>query len=239
MNGPTPVARLPEALAAPVARLALRQQNLQSLLPVLLHDVNGSLNGLTLSTELLARLLPATREPPADTAASAANLLQRTRSELGRLKTVLRAMELRLAPGGGPGTTPSPRTPFDAALQDVQSVLMPAVRRNQLEWHLAAPAGESVVVALRPEDSFDLLAALAIIAIEGAPARSVLELTTIREGDRVLLAIGHAGSPQASFALELHRELLRVAATHAGGSVDWQQSARGAVARLALPCAIG
>ena len=165
--------------------------------------------------------------------------LTRIGFELGRLKTVLRAMELRLAPGGGPGTTPSPRTPFDAALQDVQSVLMPAVRRNQLEWHLAAPAGESVVVALRPEDSFDLLAALAIIAIEGAPARSVLELTTIREGDRVLLAIGHAGSPQASFALELPRELLRVAATHAGGSVDWQQSARGAVARLALPCAIG
>ncbi|MCP5360964.1 MAG: hypothetical protein H7A14_09620, partial [Sinobacteraceae bacterium] len=41
-----------------VARLALRQQNQRTLLPALLHEVNGSLNGLTLSTELLARVLP-------------------------------------------------------------------------------------------------------------------------------------------------------------------------------------
>lgn len=238
MTGTTSVARLPEALAGPVARLALRQQNLHSLLPVLLHDVNGSLNGLALSTELLARLLPTTRES-ADAVANSANLLQRTRNELGRLKTALRSMELRLAPGRGTGAPPPPRTPFDAALQDVQSVLMPAVRRNQLEWRLAAPAGESVVVALRPEDSFDLLAGLAIIVIDGAPARSVLELTAVRDGDRALLVIGHAGIPQAGFALELHRELLRVAVTHAGGIVDWQQSVQGAVARLALPCASG
>ena len=45
-----------DVLSGAVSRLALRQQNLNVLMPVLMHDVNGSLNGLALSTELLSRL---------------------------------------------------------------------------------------------------------------------------------------------------------------------------------------
>lgn len=237
MNDSTPPARLPEALTGPVARLALRQQNLRCLFPVLLHDVNGALNGLALSSELLARLLPAVAGS-ADAASNAGNLLQRTRAELGRLKDALRSMESRLAPVSAPGSA-APRTAVGAALQDLQTLLMPAVRRSQLEWQAPAAAGDSVAVAVRPEDSFDLLVGLAIIAIESAPVRSALELTTALDGECVLVGVGHTGGPpQASFALELHRELLRAAVAYVGGSVEWQQSARSLMGRMRLPRAV-
>ncbi|MCP5327923.1 MAG: hypothetical protein R3E75_03575 [Steroidobacteraceae bacterium] len=228
--------RLAAALAAPVARLALRQQNQRALLPALLHEVNGSLNGLTLSTELLARVPP--RPGAADAAAQPADLLQRTRTELSRLKTILRSMERHLAPAesalGG-----LPRTPFDAVMQEVQAVLMPAVRRNQLAWQPAvAPTGAAVAVARGAEETFDLLAGFAIIAIEAAPAGSTLEPTTGCDGERVLFGIRHAGTARTGFGLELHRELLRAAVAEGGSGVDWWQLEDGCVARLALRRAV-
>lgn len=228
--------RLSAALAAPAARLALRQQNLRTLLPALLHEVNGSLNGLTLSTELLARVLP--RPGAATAAVQPADLLQRTRAELGRLKTTLRSMGQHLAPAElASGSLP--RTPFDAVMQEVQAVLMPAVRRNQLAWQPAvAPTGAAVAVARGPEETFDLLAGFAIIAIEAAPVGSTLESTTGCDGERVLFGIRHAGTARTGFGLELHRELLRAAVAEGGGGVDWRQLQDGCVARLALRRAV-
>jgi hypothetical protein len=220
-----------DAVAGTVSRLALRQQNLAVLMPVLLHDVNGSLNGLALSTELLSRL----QQRDANDAESAATLLLRTKNELSRLKSALKALEQRAAPGGLAGQAPAPRqAPLMATLQEVQAVLLPAIRRGQHELRPAQDAAE-VPIASRPEDLFDLLAGLAIIAIDGAPPCAALEVAVEAGGDEALVTIGHAGPSRAGIALEMHRELLRNAAAHAGGAVEWQQSGAGTRARLQLP----
>jgi hypothetical protein len=227
--------RLPEVLTGPVARLALRQQNLRALLPVLLHDVNGSLNGLALASELLSRLLPAAA-PGGDGAASAASLLQRSRNELGRLKQALKGLENRVSPGIA--GMPSPRRAACAAiLRDVDAVMLPAVRRGQLEWRLTLEVGDDLQVELRPDEAFDLVAGFAIVAIESAPPRSVLELAARRDGTRLVLALEHGGVAQPTMAGELHRELLRLVASLAGGNAEWQQSAAVSRARLSLPIA--
>lgn len=225
---------LPVALVGAAARLALRQQNLRVLVPVLLHEVNGSLNGLALSTELLSRVLPA-RESD-DAAANAASLLQRSRNELGRLKQALKGLELRLLPGTE-GLPAPRRTPFAKALEDVQSLLMPAVRRGQLEWRLAPEVAAKAAMALRPEDGFDLLAGFAIVAIDAAAPRSVLELVARLDGPELAIEMVCTGATQATLTVELHRELLRVVVAGVGGRVEWQQSGRGSRARMVLPAA--
>jgi hypothetical protein len=223
-------AGLPDVVAGTASRLALRQQNLAALVPALLHDVNGSLNGLALSTELLSRL----QQREVADAASAASLLLRTKNELGRLKVALKALENRVAPGGLSGQAPARQAPLVATFHEVQGVLLPAIRRGQHELRLEVPPGELAIVS-RPEDLFDLLAGLAIIAIEGAPPGAALHVAFDSTSAEAVLALEHAGEARASMALELHRELLRHAVGHAGGTVDWHQSAAGARARLRLP----
>lgn len=223
-------ASLPEVVAGTASRLALRQQNLAVLVPVLLHDVNGSLNGLALSTELLSRL----QQREVADAASAASLLLRTKNELGRLKVALKALENRVAPGGLSGQVPVRQAPMVATFQEVQSVLLPAIRRGQHEIRLDARSAEVPIVS-RPEDLFDLLAGLAIIAIEGAPPGAELHVEFETTGTEGLVTIEHAGPARAGMALELHRELLRHATAHAGGGVEWHQSGAGTRARMKLP----
>lgn len=226
---PSTTASLSEAVAGTAARLALRQQNLAALVPVLLHDVNGSLNGLALSTELLSRL----QQREAHDAASATNLLLRTKNELSRLQAALKVLENRVAPGGLVGQALARRAPLVATLQEVQSVLLPAIRRGQHEVRLVAPAAE-IPIASRPEDLFDLLAGLAIITIEGAPARAMLDVTVESTGGEAVVRIEHPGQARAGMALEMHRELLRAAAAHAGATVEWQQSGAASRAQLRL-----
>ncbi|MCU0759935.1 MAG: hypothetical protein MUF07_12170 [Steroidobacteraceae bacterium] len=231
--------RLPDALTGPVARLALRQQNLRVLLPVLLHDVNGSLNGLALASELLSRLMSAGLAAAAsagDGGAGAASLLQRSRNELGRLKESLKALENRVLPGG-PGVPVPRRTALAATLREVESVTMPAVRRAQLEWQLAPPIDAEPCVGLRPDEAFDLVAGFAIVAIESAPARSQLGLAARCEGLHWVLSLEHPGVAQSTIGGELHRELLRLVAALAGGGAEWQQFPGGSRARLVLPVA--
>jgi hypothetical protein len=219
-----------EVVTRTASRLALRQQNLTVLVPVLLHDVNGSLNGLALSTELLSRLQ---QREPAD-AASAASLLLRTKNELGRLKVALKTLENRVGPGGLSGQAPAREAPLLATLEEVQAVLLPAIRRGQHELHPAVHSAE-IAIASRPEDLFDLLAALCIIAIEGAPPRAALDIAVESSGGEALVTVEHPGQARAGIALEMHRELLRTATAHAGGSVEWHQSGAGSRARMRLP----
>jgi hypothetical protein len=221
--------QLPDALAGAASRLALRQQNLAVLMPVLLHDVNGSLNGLALSTELLSRLQQRDAADPA----SAASLLLRTKNELGRLKVALKALENRVAPGLA-GQAPAREAPLVATLLEVQGVLLPAIRRGQHELRYPVDPAE-VAIGSRPEDLFDLLAGLAIVMIEGAPTRTALDVTIESSGDEVTVSVGHAGPARAGIALETHRELLRNAAMHARGALEWHQSGAGSRARLRLP----
>ncbi len=223
---------LHEVVAGAASRLALRQQNLAVLVPVLLHDVNGSLNGIALSTELLSRLQ---QRDPAD-AASAADLLLRTKNELGRLKLALKTLENRVAPGAVSGQPAARQAPLLATLEEARAVLLPAIRRGQHELRLASRSAE-LAIASRPDDLFDLLAALCIITIEGAPARATLELAVDSAEQQAILTAGHAGRARAGIGLELHRELLRNAVAHAGGSVDWQQAGAGSLARMRLPLA--
>ena len=221
-----------ELVAGTTCRLALRQQNLAVLVPVLLHDVNGSLNGLALSTELLSRL----QQREVNDAASAASLLLRTKNELGRLKLALKVLENRVAPGGLTGQAPARQAPLVATLHEVQAVLLPAIRRGQHEWQGAELPGE-IPIASRPEDLFDLVAGLAILSIEGAPPRAAVHVVVETAGGEALLTIGHAGQARAGMALEMHRELLRSASAHAGGAVEWQQSGAESRARMRLPLA--
>lgn len=223
-------ASLPEVVAGTASRLARRQQNLVALVPVLLHDVNGSLNGLALSTELLSRL----QQREVADAASAATLLLRTRNELGRLKVALKALENRVASGGVTGQAPVRQAPLVATFQEVQAVLLPAIRRGQHELRLEVRPGDTPVVS-RPEDLFDLLAGLAIITIEGAPPGAELRAVFESSGTEAVVTIEHAGQARAGMTLELHRELLRHATGHSGGAVEWQQSGAGARARMKLP----
>lgn len=221
---------LHQVVAGAASRLALRQQNLALLVPVLLHDVNGSLNGIALSTELLSRLQ---QRDPAD-AASAAALLLRTKNELGRLKLALKTLENRVAPGGVSGQATARQAPLVATLDAARALLLPAIRRGQHELRLVTRS-EEIAIALRPDDLFDLLAALCIITIEGAPARTALDLTVDCSEREGLLTIEHAGQARAGIGLEMHRELLRNAIAHAGGSVEWQQSGAASHARMRLP----
>jgi hypothetical protein len=223
-------AGLPDVVAGTASRLALRQQNLAVLVPVLLHDVNGSLNGLALSTELLSRLQQREVADPA----SAASLLLRTRNELGRLKVALKALENRVAPGGLSGQAPVREAPLVATFQEVQAVLLPAIRRGQHELQVEVGAGE-VAIACRPDDLFDLLAGLVIITIEGAPPGAQLQAAFESTDTEAVVIVGHAGQARAGIALELHRELLRHATGYAHGAVEWHQSGAGGRARMRLP----
>ena len=224
----------PNALVAGArARLALRQQNLGVLLPVLLHDVNGALNGVTLSTELLARL-PASQVAEASEGAAAGPLLQRTKAELTRLKQSLKALEQKVlpAPSGRPGVRSAALL---ATLQEVQALLLPAFRRGQQELQFEAGAAQDPAVALRADELFDLVAGLLIVALEGAAPHSTLRVTSQVDEDSAVLAVEHRGPAQAGIALEIHRGLLREAAAQAGGAVEWHQSGSGARTRLRLP----
>lgn len=230
-------------LAGASARLALRQQNLGVLLPVLLHDVNGALNGVTLSTELLARLAaPAAVEGAGGS--QAGTLLQRARGELVRLKQSLKVLEQRLLPTVA-GQSMARGASLFATLSEAQAVLLPAVRRAQHELQLALPddaqdtraAGPRL--AMRADEAFDLVAGLLIVAIEGAAPHSTLAVSIDAQGADVLLSVEHGGAAQAGVGLEIHRELLRQAASSAGGSVEWHQSGSGMRARLRLPLAEG
>jgi hypothetical protein len=225
-------AALPAALAGAASRLALRQQNLAVLMPVLLHDVNGSLNGLALSTELLSRLQQRGAADPA----SAANLLLRTRNELGRLKLALKALENRVAPGGLVGEAPVREAPLIATLHEVQTVLLPAIRRGQHELRPAVHEGELAIDA-RPDELFDLLAGLAIVMMEGAPPRTTLDSRIEASEESATVIIDHEGRARSGISLEIHRELLRSTAAHASGAVEWHQSGAGSRARLRLPLA--
>jgi len=220
---------LPEVVAGTASRLALRQQNLATLVPALLHDVNGSLNGLALSTELLSRL----QQRETTDAASAASLLLRTKNELSRLKIALKALENRVAPGGLSGQAPAREAPLVATIEEVQAVLLPAIRRGQHEFRLAVDIAEIPVVS-RPEDLFDLLAGLAIITIEGAPPRAAIFVAVDTSGVEARVTIEHAGGARAGMGIEMHRELLRSATVHAGGAVEWQQSGAGSRALMRL-----
>ncbi len=218
-----------DVLSGAVSRLALRQQNLNVLMPVLMHDVNGSLNGLALSTELLSRLQQRDAADPA----SAANLLLRTKNELSRLKLALKALENRVLPGVS-GQLPARMAPLVATMQEAQAVLMPAVRRGQHELRIALRTDE-VLLDLRAEDLFDVVAGLAIVAIEGAPPHAVFDAVVESTPSEAILTIEHAGTPRAVMAVEMHRELLRAAVRHSGGLVEWHQSGAGSRGRLQLP----
>lgn len=219
-----------DAISGVAMRLALRQQNLTVLMPVLLHDVNGSLNGIALSTELLSRLQQREAADPA----SAASLLLRTKNELNRLKVALKALESRVSPPGVSGQVPSRLTPLVATMQEAQTVLMPAIRRGQHELRIALRTDE-VQLELRSEDLFDLVTGLAIVAIEGAPSRVAFDAVVESTPTEATVTIEHAGSPRAVMAVEMHRELLRAAVRHSGGHVEWQQSGGGSRGSLRLP----
>ncbi len=218
-----------DALAGAAARLALRQQNLTVLMPVLLHDVNGSLNGIALSTELLSRLQQRDVADPA----SAATLLLRTKNELSRLKIALKALEKRVSPGVS-GQAPARVAPLVATMQEAQAVLMPAIHRGQHELRIAYSTDE-VQLELRSEDLFDLVVGLAIVAIEAAPPRAAFDAVVESTPIEATVTIEYAGSPRAIMAVEMHRELLRAAVRHSGGLVEWRQSGAGSRARLCLP----
>ncbi len=226
---PSTITTAPDPVAGATVRLALRQQNLAMLMPALLHDVNGSLNGLSLSTELLSRLQQRETADPA----SAASLLLRTRNELGRLRVALKALESRVSPGVA-GQAPARESKLLATLQEVQAALLPALRRGQHD--LDAPATiDELAVEVRPDDLFDLLAGLAIVTIEGAPSRSALELLVGSTDLQATVTLGYAAQASTGIGLEIHRELLRAAALQSGGAVEWQQSAVGSRVRLSLP----
>jgi len=221
-----------DPLAATAARLALRQQNLTILFPVLLHDVNGCLNGIALSTELLSRLQQRDAADPG----SAANLLSRTKSELGRLQIALKALENRVL-AGVPGQAPSRMAPMVATMQQAQAVLRPAIQRGQHELRIASRTDE-VQLHFRAEDLFDLMAGLAIVAIEAAPPRAVFDAVLESTPTEAIVTIEHAGVPRAVMAVEVHREMLRAAVRHCGGCVEWDQSGVGNRGRLSLPRAL-
>lgn len=213
-----------DALSGGLARLALRQLNQRALLPVLLHEVNGGLNGLALSTELLSRVLPAAAGEPD----AAVGLLQRSRGELARLKQAIKDMELRLAPNEGSAVAVS----LAAVVGEVRSMLSPAMRRCQLEWRATAidvPQPESLQVS-GADDAFQLVVAQAIVAIESAAPGAILALSIGRDGPSAFVVIDREGPSRASLALEMHREVLRRAAALAGGQISWQ----GPRSRLAL-----
>lgn len=130
--------------------------------------------------------------------------------------------------------------PLGATVRDVQAVLMPAVRRSQHELRLALPEatepeGGDPQVALRPDELFDLVAGLLIVAIEGAAPQGLLEVSVEGQGPQAQVSVVHGAAAHAGMGLEVHRELLRQAAAHAGGSVEWHQSASGVRARMRLP----
>ncbi len=219
---------LPDAVASVSARLALRQQNLVALMPVLLHDINGSLNGLSLSTELLSRLQQrATADP-----ATAADLLRRTCNELGRLKLALKALESRVAPGVL-GQVPARESPLVSTVKQVLAVLLPALRRGQHELHASLEIAE-IPVEAGPDDLFDLLAGLIIVTIDAAPPHCALDVSIVSTDRLATITIAHASQPRSGMGHEIHRELLRTAALLAGGTVEWQQSAAGSRGRLRL-----
>ncbi len=218
-----------DALSGAAARLALRQQNLTLLMPMLLHDVNGSLNGIALSTELHSRLQQRDAADPG----SAANLLLRTKNELSRLKIALKALENRVSPGVS-GQTPARVAPLVATIQEAQAVLMPAIHRGQHEWRIALRTDE-VQLDLRSADLFDLVAGLAIVAIEAAPQRTAFDAAVESTPTDATVTIEYAGSTRAVMAVEMHRELLRAAVGHSGGLVEWRQSGSDSRARLSLP----
>lgn len=236
---PERAARVPDGLAGVVARLALRQQNLRTLMPVLLHDVNGSLNGLSLAIELLSRV--GSGSPDAGNAASGApSLMQRSRSELARLKASLKAMETRVAPGGAAGPGEASRTPLAPLQREVQALLMPAMRRSQLEWRIAGEVADDARVVLRADECFDYLAGFAIIALEGAQVGSTLEVHSRVDAGRLALCISHDGTVQPGLGLELHRELLRAAlAGTVEGEVQWSRAGGRNLASLWLPASRG
>jgi len=214
-----------DALSVAATRLALRQLNQRTLLPVLLHEVNGGLNGLALSAELLSRLLPSA----ASQSEAASGLMQRTRSELARLKQSIKDLELRLAPSDG---DPAPAS-LVAVTRDVQELLTPAMRRSQLEWR--APGSDDAPATLAPQVSgadlaYQLVLGQAIVAIESAAPGARLSVDVGQEGSNGTVSIEREGPARSSLALEVHRELLRRAAALAGGQITWQ----GANSRLAL-----
>lgn len=214
-----------DVLSGALTRLALRQLNQRALLPVLLHEVNGGLNGLALSAELLSRLLPSA----ASQLDAATGLLQRSLGELSRLKRAIKDLEMRLSPSDGEVAA----VPLGAVLRDVRDVMSPAIRRCQLEWRapgLDEPSLDHLRVA-GADDSFQFVVAQAIVAIESAAPGASLVLSLVEEGKFAVVGIDREGAGRASLALEMHRELLRRAVAFAGGRISWQ----GARSRLALP----
>ena len=194
-----------------------------------MHELNGALHGVSMSSELLARSAAVMAAGHADGAALAA----RSRTEMKHLKEALKAFEHRLSP-----STQARRHSSAPALQtvweDAETCLRPAFRRGQHVLNRTLQP-EEILLDIRQDELFDLLTGLILVVLGSSAEGSALNLSIAADSDTAIVGMTCSGATRSALSVELHREVMRCAVESLGGRVVWQESEVERKAQLTLP----
>ncbi len=169
-------------------RMAAQLRALTRVYRGVAHDLRAPLNAMVLNLELLRRSLDPTTPRREDLEARQQKWVGVIEQELQRLRRALDVLLAQTAP-------PSEKAePFDlrGVLEEIEALLYPQARQQQVELHVSVPEDMVTVVAHRDQVKQSALN-VAINALEVMPDGGHLSLTLERDGDRAHVRIADSG----------------------------------------------
>lgn len=169
-------------------RMAAQLRALTRVYRGVAHDLRAPLNAMVLNLELLRRSLDPTTPRREDLEARQQKWVGVIEQEIQRLRRALDVLLAQTAP-------PSEKAePFDlrGVLEEIEALLFPQARQQQVEVHVSVPEDMCTVVGHRDQVKQSALN-VAINALEAMPDGGRLSLTLERDGDRAHVRIADSG----------------------------------------------